>query len=180
MASPKRLLGIALAVGFVAMVASGWAGYSMVNRARGGTGPTGCGGVVRCIPSLPASSVVDALKSRGHQCTPDDLGWGCELTIGDTRYEVDLAVSKGLVSDVLARIAYPGDEPSETDASYLKWLACLPFGDDPATVTAVTDWLSDHVDDEKDATVKIAGYGYELRTAAENTLFLEVRGVTPQ
>lgn len=176
MASPKRFLVIALVVGVVTTAASGWAGFSMVSQARGGTGSEGCGGVLRCIPSLPVASVVDVLKARGHQCTSDGMDTKCELSIGDTRYEVLLSESKGLISGFLTTVTYPGDKPSDTDASYLKWLACLPFGDDPTTVTAVTKWLSDRVDAKQDATVRIAGYKYELTTKGENALSLDMEG----
>jgi hypothetical protein len=179
----RRLLLVALAVGFVAFAASGIATYAGVSSSRSAVGPVECegGGAGRCIPSLKSASVINALKAQGHDCSTEPGDWVCALGIGEVRYESRLVEVGDQIGEYLTTVRKPdGSPPSNTTVEYLVWLACLPFADDPATESDIRNWVTQRLNDSKDAKVKIAKYGYELDTSDPGYIMLKVRGVTPQ
>jgi hypothetical protein len=166
------------AVFLAATVVFGVTAYKMASNAESGSGPVTCD-YSHCIPALKAASVIEALQKQGHVCS-NTTDWVCDLSIGFTAYRLRLETHVGLVGEIYATIMAPdGWEATGPAKSYLEWIACLPFGDDPATMSDIKHWLTGHLNDGKSTKAKIGGYSYEMDSSKQSYLIFSLRTVIP-
>ncbi|RSM54643.1 hypothetical protein DMB66_37510 [Actinoplanes sp. ATCC 53533] len=170
----RRLRLIALAVALVTLVAGGTGGYLLTRSERKASYRASCGNLY-CIPSLKASSVLDALKGRGFTCTEKLNGPECELRIGDTTYRSRVSDKDDLIYsyDSSVNTHTAGEAPASTKA-YLVWLAALPFSDDPVLTEEISGWLLPRLSGGADVTATIGGYQYRLSALDQQNLRLAV------
>jgi hypothetical protein len=164
---------VAAAIGFAA---AGGATYAVVSGQQKAYGTARCA-KVRCIPSLPAESVMDALRRKGHDCNGQSgRSWACELRIGETWYTTTAGIVDGLIGDITGTIVYPQDSPiTPTRSAYLVWLATLPYGNDPVITADITAWITKHMRTGEDANATIGGYVYAISADPSRGLTLTVR-----
>jgi hypothetical protein len=156
------------AVFLAATVGFGVTAYKMASNAAGGSGPVVCD-ISHCIPALKAAIVIEALQKQGHGCS-NTTDWVCELSIGVTIYRLRMETHGGQISEIYATITAPaGWRVTGPAKSYLEWMACLPFGEDPATMSDIKHWLAGHLNDGKSTKAKIGGGG--LRRSVQHRHF---------
>lgn len=177
--SVRRTLITALAVALVAFLAAGIGCFALVSSSRNAPGPIACDGD-GCIPRLGVGSVVDALKSQGHDCDIDSGDWVCDLGVGDVHYELEISVTTGnQIYEVSASVTKPEDAPlSVRSVNYLVWAASLPFGDDKPTMSEIRTWVTGRIKDNKDSKAKISGYQYELDSSNQHEITFRLRGMS--
>jgi hypothetical protein len=174
----------------VALVVAAVAGFAVTRGRTPSQRPTDCpGSRARCIPTLQGSTVIAALKSKGHGCTSENRGdgvqWECKLQIGATEYSLHMKTLHGQVNTVLADVRDLGNRAAQGGnrgtasgtVPYLLWFASLPFADDPLTVAQVKAWLTRQVESGKRATVHIAGYRYILDASKEGAAEFDMEGM---
>jgi hypothetical protein len=196
--TPERSAGrggpaprVAILVAVVALVVATVASFAVTRGRTASQRPAACqgGDNARCIPTLQASTVVAALKSKGHDCTSKDakdaVVWECRLVIGATDYELNMRTVHGQVHTVLAQAGVLSDRPSQGGRQgagsgtvpYLLWFASLPFSDDPVTVAQIRTWLTRQLEGGRRASVDIAGYKYLVDASRESGARFELEGM---
>ncbi|SEM69734.1 hypothetical protein SAMN05660976_05828 [Nonomuraea pusilla] len=159
------------AIGLVLFLLAGVGGYVVMSDARR-EDLSYCGH--DCVPGLKITTVVEALKGRGHSCADERLFWSCDLRVGDVRFEAVLyrpAAALNVydyISKVKLKIRNPdGNTSVGADVGYMSWFATMPHRDDPTTVKKVNDWLAEGVRAEKDVTY-VLGWEYVLQRNAQS------------
>jgi len=171
----RRLRLIALAVALVVLVAGGAGGYLLARGVKKTSYRASCG-TLRCIPSLPVSSVIDALKGRGFACAEkaDVDTWTCQLRIGDTHYESRIAQQDGLIYKFDNSVRTERSEVADAAKAFLVWFAAMPFSNDPVLAEEIDGWLIPRLSGGTDTKVTIGGYFYSLTAASQQYLRLDV------
>lgn len=171
----RKPLRVSLAVGMVAFLLAGIPVYSVSNAIRTGPGPSGC-----CIPRLKAASVVEALKSKGHECSDDQYGVSCELRIGRYGYETRVETSDdGLINDLSGKVSFPeGEAVGLNSISYLVWVASVPYAHDPQFMAEIKDWVTIQVQSGREVTANVGRYGCQLDASNPTTASVRILMVT--
>jgi hypothetical protein len=171
----RRLILLSAIAAAIGLAAAGGATYAVVSGQQKAYGTARCA-KVRCIPSLPPESVMDALRGKGHHCRQSGGSWICELHIGETWYTTTAGVVDGLIGDITGTIVYPQDSPiSPARSAYLVWLATLPYGNDPVVTADITAWITKHMRVGENASATIGGYFYAISADRDRGLTLTVR-----
>jgi hypothetical protein len=170
----RRLRLIALAVALVTLVGGGTGGYLLTRSERKTSYRASCGNLY-CIPSLKASSVIDALKRRGFTCVDKLTGTECQLRIGDTQYQSRVMDKDDLIYGYDNSVNVHGvREASASTKAFLVWLAALPFSDDPVLTEEINGWLIPRLSGGADVTAIIGGYQYRLAALDQQYVRLAV------
>ncbi|MEH1127808.1 hypothetical protein [Micromonospora sp. CPCC 206061] len=171
----RRVLLVGAVAAVVGLAGAGIAGYLVIGGQEKARTSANCGTLQRCIPSLKAATVVDALTQRGHECAEQEQGARvCTLAIGETKYQALLAVWDGLIADMNVSVWSPeGREVTPGRLAYLFWFAALPYGDDPTLVGQIEGWITEKVEKLESAQATIGGYRYEI--TVEEARNLEIR-----
>lgn len=170
----RRLGLIALAVALVMLVGGGAGGYLLARDVKKSADRATCGNL-RCIPSLQASSVIDALTGRGFTCAEKSGTWECQLRIGDTRYRSRLLQQDGLIYNYDDSVQTEKDgEASASTRAFLLWFAALPFADDPVLTEEIEGWLTQRLSGGANTKATIGGYIYDLTALDQQYLRLNV------
>jgi len=170
----RRLRFVALMVALVMLVAGGAGGYLLTRSERKTSYRASCGNLY-CIPSLKASSVVDALQGRGFTCASKPSGSECELRIGNTTYRSRVSNKNGLIYSYDNSVnSHSAGEASASTKAFLVWLAALPFSDDPVLIEEINGWLLPRLGGGADVKATIGGYNYSLTALDQQYLRLAV------
>lgn len=170
----RRLRLIALAVALVTLVGGGTGGYLLTRSERKTSYRASCGNLY-CIPSLKASSVIDALRGRGFTCAEKNSTWECRLRIGDTSYQSRLSQRDGLIYNYDDSVRTEKDgEASASTRAFLVWFAALPFADDPVLTAEIDGWLTPRLGGGALTKATIGGYTYDLTALDPQYLRLNV------
>jgi hypothetical protein len=171
----RRLWLIALAVALVMLVGGATSGYLLTRDIKQTAHRATCGNLY-CIPTLKASSVIDALKGRGFTCIEGTATrWDCELQAGDTYYRSSLSHRDGLILsyDDSVKTGNAGEASASTKA-FLVWFAALPFSNDPVLTEQIDGWLIPRLSGGADTKATIGGYTYRLAATDQQYLSLYV------
>ncbi|GIJ27948.1 hypothetical protein Vqi01_31100 [Micromonospora qiuiae] len=171
------MLMVSAIVGLLGALVAGVGAYLPTNRYQATATTVPCRRVV-CIPVLKASTVVDALRAKGHPCEQErDRYWKCELVVGTITFETTIDEVEGLISDVSVLVARPADEePTEAVMDYLLWLAALPYTADEALTEEVNNWVIDRIEANEDTEAEIGGYNYTVTTSSPGSIRLRISG----
>lgn len=154
------------------------------------TVPVPCDGRQHCIPDLPLSAVIATLADHGFECEERDgalADWReCELLIGSSLYSVTMRGHDDRVASYTARVLpytnWPGADDqqaapvSSTGEEYLRWMATLPFGEDPNAAAAAQQWLADHLEVGPTQSTDVHGFDYRLDASKDGGVSLHVDG----
>ena len=170
----RRLRLVALVVALVMLVAGGAGGYLLTRSERKTSYRASCGNLY-CIPSLKASSVIDALKGRGFSCAEKPSGAECRLRVGDTTYQSRVSDKDDLIYSYENSVnTHTAGEASPSTRAFLVWLAALPFSDDPVLTEEISGWLIPRLSGGADVKAVIGGYNYSLTALDQQYLRLDV------
>lgn len=169
-----RTLLVALLVAGLTLVGAGGAGFAAGRLLAGGDGPVRCAtwDFSRCIPGLDLEAVLETLAERGFEC--ERLEWeGFRELVGDSTesdqcslggYRTRFESLDGQVRSVTASVpVLPGVSLTQRQATFLSWVAVLPFSDQPVSAEAASGWLSRQLADGRDGRADIDGYDYSIR-----------------
>lgn len=169
-----RVLLFAALAAVVGFVGIGAVGYLSVGNQQAAKGTVRCGNN-RCIPSLPAQSVVDALRGKGHDCTQDLGAWNCKLKVGETEYTALVHPQGELISELSATVRSPDGRPvTPSKMAFLLWVATLPYGHDSVLTADIEAWITQRVQGGENAAAIIGGYSYQLDAELTRNLSLRV------
>jgi len=172
----RRLSLIALAVALVMIMGAGAGGYLLARSVRKSSDWATCG-ALHCIPSLKASSVIDALKERGFTCVEKISidSTACQMRIGDTRFESHVMHKDDLIYHYDDSVNTDKDgEASASTKAFLMWFAALPFSNDPVLTEEIEAWLTSRLSGGADTKATIGGYAYSLKATDQHSLSLNV------
>jgi hypothetical protein len=171
---------VALAVGALALVASGVGGYLVSAALSYPDAPADCGaGVsVRCLPAVGVDDVAGQLRSRGFDCGQNGQDRVCQLTVGETGYRSQLhSPGRGRISELLAEVSFNKDDQlSDRALAYLGWFSALPFPHDPESRQAARAWLGKQARGRAHTRATVNDYHYELDATGPGFVRLTVQG----
>jgi len=170
----RRVPLIALTIALAALLAGAAGGYLLARGVKKSADRATCDNL-RCIPSLKASSVIDALRGRGFTCAEKNSTWECRLRIGDTSYQSRLSQRDGLIYNYDDSVRTEKDgEASASTRAFLVWFAALPFADDPVLTAEIDGWLTPRLGGGALTKATIGGYTYDLTALDPQYLRLNV------
>ncbi|WP_204018123.1 hypothetical protein [Sphaerimonospora thailandensis] len=160
-------------IALVVFLAAGGGAYALTRDYRSNQMTQDCGNSYGCIPGLKVTTLVEALKDRGHTCEEKSSSWHCDMVIGHVYFDLWLQTSGGYIYSVSVRLHRMDDKAlTGTGLSYLSWFAALPFRDDPVLTKEIEGWIAQQLENNKDTKATIGDYEYVLqRPEAESVEF---------
>lgn len=170
----SRRATVVIAVALVCLLVAGVGAYAAARDYRVNQTTQSCG-YGKCIPGLRITTVVDALKERGHKCESHTMSWNCGMKIGLVYLNTWLQTSGESIHSISVTInRMGGDALAGTGHSYLSWFAGLPYRDDPVLIKEIEGWIAEQIDARKDKKATIGDYEYVIQFPREEVVELRV------